>query len=264
MNLFLSNKEGKYEGIQKNTSGVHPPSMSSKGGGLAGLPRLAIVGMIVATIAVFTVYGVTLSSSGSNPVITTAPITTNPTVVASPVSVPPSPVVVRIVPGAHLLNQTDNFLPSTITVVLGKNNTVFWVNNDFTPHTVTSDSGAFNSGILTPASSWNFTFTTPGNYTYHCSIHLWMKGAILVVPSSGVAVSSSNSTTSQTTKSSVTSFSRSTSCYYNTCYTVSHIVQSPTVSFVSTKTTTTSSCYYYCAGANSTFSTRTDSAKGAG
>ncbi|MCL4518666.1 MAG: hypothetical protein M1587_05640, partial [Thaumarchaeota archaeon] len=40
------------------------------------------------------------------------------------------------------------YSPPTITVVIGVNNTMTWVNNDIAPHTVTADDGSFNSGNL--------------------------------------------------------------------------------------------------------------------
>ncbi|MHB2035250.1 MAG: cupredoxin domain-containing protein [Nitrososphaerales archaeon] len=78
-------------------------------------------------------------------------------------------------------NTTSTYYsPPTITVVIGVNNTVTWVNNDIAPHTVTADDGSFNSGNLNPGESWTHVFTTPGTYTYHCIYHPWMHGTIIV------------------------------------------------------------------------------------
>jgi plastocyanin len=88
--------------------------------------------------------------------------------------------IVDIVQGAYSQNQTQNFVPSTIVIVIGVNNTVTWVNNDIAIHTVTSDSGIFDSGYLNPGQSWSYTFTNPGTYEYHCSIHPWMTGTVIV------------------------------------------------------------------------------------
>ena len=70
-------------------------------------------------------------------------------------------------------------------MVIGKNNTVFWTNNDAAPHTVTSDTaGIFDSGtsgpLLTQGGTYQFTFTTPGTYAYHCTFHSWMHGKVIV------------------------------------------------------------------------------------
>ena len=78
-------------------------------------------------------------------------------------------------------NTTSTYYsPPTITVVIGKNNTVTWVNQDIAPHTVTADDGSFDSGNLNPGYSWSYVFTTPGTYTYHCIYHPWMHGTIIV------------------------------------------------------------------------------------
>jgi plastocyanin len=78
-----------------------------------------------------------------------------------------------------------NFSPDNVTVVIGVNNTVMWTNADITLHTVTSSSvpgGAqsFNDASLSPGSTFIVTFTVPGTYQYHCSIHSWMHGTITV------------------------------------------------------------------------------------
>ena len=81
--------------------------------------------------------------------------------------------------------QNFAFSPNTITVVIGENNTVTWTNMDSTTHTVTSTSvpsGAqsYNSGNLAPGGTFTNTFTVPGTYTYHCSIHTYMTGKVIV------------------------------------------------------------------------------------
>jgi len=77
-------------------------------------------------------------------------------------------------------SETSYFSPSSITVVVGINNTVTWTNDDVGTHTVTADNEAFDSGYMDPGQSWNYTFTTPGTYTYHCTLHPWMKGTVIV------------------------------------------------------------------------------------
>ncbi len=93
-----------------------------------------------------------------------------------------SPVTanVTILPRAAYPNSTG-YSPSTITVVIGVNNTVRWVNNDTAPHTVTATDHSFDSGNLNPGDTWTYTFTKPGTYTYVCTYHPWMKGTVIVV-----------------------------------------------------------------------------------
>jgi plastocyanin len=74
------------------------------------------------------------------------------------------------------------FSPSTVTIKAGT--TVVWTNSSVAPHTVTSDAGApaaFASGTINSGGGqFSFTFTKPGTYHYHCSIHTYMKGTIVV------------------------------------------------------------------------------------
>jgi plastocyanin len=91
-----------------------------------------------------------------------------------------SSVVVVIQPGASI-NANLGFEPSTITVVIGVNNTVIWKNEDSDWHDVHSDTGLFYSGIIQPGTSWTYTFTTPGTYPYVCDPHPWMTGTVIVI-----------------------------------------------------------------------------------
>jgi plastocyanin len=87
---------------------------------------------------------------------------------------------ISIEQGSAINSTSAYYSPATITVVLGVNNTVSWTNDDFAPHTITSDSGLFLSGNLNSGQSYSFTFLTTGTYTYHCSYHPWMHGTIVV------------------------------------------------------------------------------------
>ena len=82
--------------------------------------------------------------------------------------------------GSAYPNSTG-YRPSIITVVIGVNNTVRWVNNDTAPHTVTSTDHSFDSGNLNPGDTFTYTFTQPGTYTYVCTYHPGMKGTVIVV-----------------------------------------------------------------------------------
>ncbi len=70
------------------------------------------------------------------------------------------------------------FSPATLTVSVGT--TVTWTNNDSTTHTITSDTGVFNSGNVANGKTYSYKFTTAGTYAYHCSIHSYMKGTVIV------------------------------------------------------------------------------------
>ena len=73
------------------------------------------------------------------------------------------------------------FDPASLTVKSGT--VVMWTNQDGASHTIASDTGspvAFSSDSISSGASYSFTFTKPGTYTYHCSIHPTMKGTIIV------------------------------------------------------------------------------------
>jgi plastocyanin len=92
------------------------------------------------------------------------------------------------------------FSSSTVTVVIGVNNTVTWTNHDPVAHTVTADGGSFDSGTISSGGTFSHTFTAAGAYSYHCSIHTYMKGTVIVL--SGASSSTTTSAPSTTSSSS--------------------------------------------------------------
>ena len=74
--------------------------------------------------------------------------------------------------------QGEAFSPPSVNVPKGT--TVHWVNHDPTTHTVTSDTGLFDSKNMSEGSNFSHTFGEKGTFTYHCSIHTYMKGTIIV------------------------------------------------------------------------------------
>lgn len=86
-----------------------------------------------------------------------------------------------IMPPGVWSNTRLNFSPAVITVIIGTNSTVTWANRDTATHTVTATDGSFNSGDIHSGSSWSYTFSTEGNYTYYCIYHsAWMRGTVVV------------------------------------------------------------------------------------
>lgn len=74
--------------------------------------------------------------------------------------------------------QNLAFNPSPITVSAGT--TVKWTNKDGITHTVTSNTGLFDSSNVGPNGTFSFTFTTAGSYAYHCGIHTFMTATVIV------------------------------------------------------------------------------------
>ena len=70
------------------------------------------------------------------------------------------------------------FSPATITVAIGT--TITWTNQDSAAHTVTSDSGVFDSGSISQGKTFSYTFNEKGSFNYHCTFHPNMKGTVIV------------------------------------------------------------------------------------
>lgn len=81
-------------------------------------------------------------------------------------------------PNVEVVIQNFAFSPSPLNVKVG--DTVRWTNRDSAPHTVSSDSNAFESGTMNQGQAFQFTFKTPGTYPYHCSVHPNMKATVVV------------------------------------------------------------------------------------
>ncbi len=78
----------------------------------------------------------------------------------------------------------NSYNPNPIEIKVG--DTVTWINNDSTPHTVTSSSSSndrsitFDSDVLSRGETFNFTFDKGGQYSYLCALHPNMVGTVVV------------------------------------------------------------------------------------
>ena len=70
------------------------------------------------------------------------------------------------------------FAPASVTVNVG--DTVTWSNNGPTPHSATSSSGVWDTGIMDAGQSGSHTFTEAGTFAYICTPHPNMHGTIVV------------------------------------------------------------------------------------
>ena len=103
-----------------------------------------------------------------------APTTFNPSPTPSPT---PGTNTVVIPSGAQNLG-TSAFNPNPIMVSVGA--TVTWTNSDTIAHTATSNTGAFDSGLIGAGGQFSFTFQSAGTFPYHCTIHPGMMGSVVV------------------------------------------------------------------------------------
>jgi hypothetical protein len=71
------------------------------------------------------------------------------------------------------------FSPTSVTVNL--NDRVRWVWTGAAPHSTTSDTGLWDSGINDTGSTFTNTFSGEGDFPYHCRVHGSMRAAVHVL-----------------------------------------------------------------------------------
>jgi plastocyanin len=118
----------------------------------------------------------------------------------------PQPAISTVVFGENAsLDETPNhgIYPKIITVIIGVNNTVRWINQDSLLHSIVADNdndpdffnatslehASFNtsdntgkSNFLLPGQIFEFTFTKAGVFGYHGVPGPQMRGTVIVLP----------------------------------------------------------------------------------
>jgi plastocyanin len=108
--------------------------------------------------------------------------------------------LVTIPEGASDSQSGKTFEPQTITVVIGVNNTVRWINQDTSMYFIEADNDRYDpafyhateipssnskaeatDNVLMPNEYFEYTFTKPGEYGYHSKP--WMRGTVIVMES---------------------------------------------------------------------------------
>lgn len=80
--------------------------------------------------------------------------------------------------------RVDNFTFSRPMLTIAMGTTVTWVNEDDIPHTIVAKDRTFRSKTLDTDDRFSFTFTTPGEFDYFCSLHPHMVGKVIVTQGS--------------------------------------------------------------------------------
>ncbi|HTH20754.1 MAG TPA: cupredoxin domain-containing protein [Nitrososphaeraceae archaeon] len=111
----------------------------------------------------------------------------NATTSQAPAAAGPPGAALTILEGSSVQGSPD-FDPDTLTVKKGDKITV--TNKDTLPHTVTSGTGPtdpnsakqFDTSIIEPGATADIETTniTPGDYPFHCSVHPYMTGKLVV------------------------------------------------------------------------------------
>ena len=76
--------------------------------------------------------------------------------------------------------EIKNFMFSPMSVTVPVGSTVTWKFEDSTAHNVVADDKSFSSPTLSNGKIYTHAFTTAGTVKYHCSIHPFMTGTIIV------------------------------------------------------------------------------------
>jgi plastocyanin len=83
------------------------------------------------------------------------------------------------VPGSTIVViRGFTFGPAAVRVQAGER--VTWINCDEDQHTSTADGGQWASPLLAPGDAFTQTFSTAGEFTYHCVPHPFMTGRVIV------------------------------------------------------------------------------------
>ena len=124
-----------------------------------------------------------VETPGPNTTPSPAPATPGEATEATPPPPPPvasSSTSVSAAGSASVSVGEFFFAPPSITIQAG--GTVTWSNDGESAHTVTANSGSFDSGNLDPGQSFSHTFSQPGTFAYFCQYHesLGQKGTVTV------------------------------------------------------------------------------------
>lgn len=93
-----------------------------------------------------------------------------------PLAIVDSPLAAGGSDEVHIDNFS--FTPAAMTVAAGTK--ITWTNKDDVPHNVISTEKKFASPVLDTDEKFAYTFTTPGEYPYYCSIHPKMTAKVIV------------------------------------------------------------------------------------
>jgi cytochrome c oxidase subunit II len=130
----------------------------------------------------------TTQAQGQNATTTQAQnATTTQAPAQAPTAAGPAGTPLTILEGSSVQGSPD-FDPDTLTVKKGDKITV--TNKDTLPHTVTSGTGPtdpnsakqFDTSIIEPGATADIETTnlTPGDYPFHCTVHPYMTGKLVV------------------------------------------------------------------------------------
>ena len=66
-------------------------------------------------------------------------------------------------------------------IIINKGETITWVNEERTPHTVTSKEKSLFDSLIKQNEVFSYQFDKVGTFEFGCSLHPWMHGTINVI-----------------------------------------------------------------------------------
>ena len=107
----------------------------------------------------------------------------------------PHESIVIIPKDAGMASSQHSYVPQTITVEIGVNNTVRWINHDYAAAWIWADNSddpnfynatqddpnhTISKTLMVPNQTFAYTFTKVGEFGYHGKP--WMRGTVIVEP----------------------------------------------------------------------------------
>jgi len=120
-------------------------------------------------------FGATTSTTEAGVTETTAPAEST-TTAAPNTTLPPEQQEVTI--DVSINDQSPYFDPGLVQVRVGSK--IRFTNKGASDHSVTSDTGLFDSGPIPPGGAWIYDATTPGSFNYSDSARPFAVGTIEV------------------------------------------------------------------------------------
>ncbi|MBI3589497.1 MAG: cupredoxin domain-containing protein [Candidatus Liptonbacteria bacterium] len=102
-----------------------------------------------------------------------------PSATVQPSQQPPASQAPVVTPTTYNVS-IQGFAFNQKSINVKKGDTVVWTNKDSAPHTVTGNNGGPASGTLNSGGTYSFTFNGTGTFDYHCAIHPYMTGSVVV------------------------------------------------------------------------------------
>ena len=136
--------------------------------------------LVLTLAAAFALGGAAVAQTYPTPAAPAAPSSAAPAATTSAVPAATGSAVPAPAASAAAVVHVKNFSygPDRVTIAPGQ--TVRFVQDDETPHTVTATDKSFDSGNLDQHQTWSHTFAKAGTYAYYCTYHPYMKGTVVV------------------------------------------------------------------------------------